>query len=218
MTSIASRSTRSVSQSLAIIADAWFSGEPHEPAVIDTYARRRPRLKIRQARARPPDTRIPEQARPRNGKRRRRARPARPPSDLLWQLRLAFVRSRILADCTACRPLPRVARSDGNPRVDRRPFHRYQRRRRSRVFAAAGSARFRTSIRLGVAARARRTASVDAIARRPTLGRGAGAACARVCRAFQGIPAEVDISAACGHAFQYGVRLDAGYRLCAAGG
>src|ERR1700686_3466028 len=150
-----------MSRSLAIIADAWFSGEPHEPAVIDTTARRRPRVEIRQARARPPDTRIPEQARPRDAKRRRRARPARPPTNLLRQLRLALVRSRILVDRAICRPLPRVARGPRNPCIDRRSFHRYQRRRRSRVFAASGGAWFRTSIRLGVAARARRPASVD---------------------------------------------------------
>src|ERR1700731_5454784 len=96
VTSIDSRFTRSMSRSLAIIADAWFSGEPHEPAVICTTARRRPRVEIRQARARPPDTRIPEQARPRDGERRRRARPACSPSDLLRQLRLALVCSRIL--------------------------------------------------------------------------------------------------------------------------
>jgi len=65
---------------------------------------------------------------------------------------------------------PELTRSVGNPRVDRRPFHPYQRRRRSRVFAASRGAWFRASVRLGVAARARGPASVDAVDRRPTIG------------------------------------------------
>src|SRR5579862_8160884 len=96
--------------------------------------------------------RVAEQARPCHGGRARCAEPARAPSDLLRQFRLALLRPWLLASGA---PLPaffRPARTYRNTAAVRRTAHRRERHGGSRVSRPTRIPRLRTALWLGMGA------------------------------------------------------------------